>query len=74
MSSVDPQKLIKEAFGHLNAFKRARTLANQARMSGAHEQAKEYELQCYQRFDALELSLRAVQRGLYNDTSEEDHD
>lgn len=50
------EDLIKEAFYHLNSFKRHRTLHDMKPDKNHHM------LKMYQHIDALELAIRAIQK------------
>jgi len=56
--------LIGLAFKNINAYKRHRVLAESARRDGNTEKAIYHELKRYQYIDSLELTLRAIQKGL----------
>lgn len=65
---MSKEELITEAFGNLNAFKRARALEQIERQKGNHERAAMYKLRQYEYIDKLELGLRAIQRETRNQT------
>ena len=56
------EEIIKEAFKHLNAFKRYRAMYETAQYKNDRDQATLLELKMYKSFDQLELSLRGIQR------------
>lgn len=58
--------LIKQTFRHWNSMKRDLALAEIAREEGRFEDAKNHELKFYKTAYKMELSLRAVQRGVFN--------
>ena len=58
------QDLVTKAFSYLNAYKRHRALTQINRLEGNRDQANFHELKQYQFIDSLELSLRAIQKGL----------
>lgn len=66
--------LIGLAFKNINAYKRHRVLAESARRDGNTEEAIYHELKRYQYIDSLELTLRAIQKGLreINELTEDD--
>lgn len=55
------EHLIKQAFRHLNAYKRFRALEQNEREKGNHESADRLELNKYRATDQLELTLRGLQ-------------
>lgn len=61
--------LIGISFTNINAYKRHRALAESSRREGDTDNAIYHELKQYKTIDGLELSLRAIQRGL-RDVSE----
>lgn len=61
MTNMD---LIGLAFKDINAYKRHRVLAESARRDGNTEEAIYHELKRYKYIDSLELTLRAIQKGL----------
>jgi hypothetical protein len=54
--------LIKDAFKHLNTFKRFRAMHDTATTKGDMRAAEELELKMYKSIDQLELSIRGIQR------------
>lgn len=64
LTTITERELITQMFGHLNSFKRHRALKHMNRIKGERELASFHELKEYQMIDALELSLRAVQKGV----------
>jgi hypothetical protein len=56
--------MVKQTFKHLNSFKRFRALEEIERNKGNIDQADKMELMQYKTIDALELSLRGLQREL----------
>lgn len=63
------EELITESFGYINSFKRHRALAD------IKQHDKNYhELQMYKMIDKLELSLRAINKELRDETKEEQND
>lgn len=56
------QELISKAFKRVNDFKRHRSLAKTADIEGNREKQTYHSLKMYELFDALELTLRAIQR------------
>lgn len=58
------ENMFKNAFYHLNSFKRHRSLYNMERSKHSSEQEKlnYHELKMYQFVDNLELALRALQK------------
>ena len=73
-TTLSNQELVKKAFTYLNAFKRHRALEQINRQDGNHDQGNYHELKAYQLFDNLELSLRAIQKGLRDVKELEDVD
>lgn len=68
--------LIKQTFRHWNSMKRDLALAEIAREEGRFEDAQRHELKFHKTALKMELSLRAVQRGVLsledvNDDNEE---
>lgn len=64
--------LIKQAFQNLNAMKRFQTQEEIERQKGRTGVAEQYELKKLKSQFRLELSLRAIQKEIYNDDSHED--
>lgn len=58
-------ELIKQAFGYLNNFKRARALEQVKREEGKFEDVNYQKLQQYMMIDQLELAMRAIQKNNY---------
>jgi hypothetical protein len=58
--------LIKQAFGYLNSFKRARALEQVKREASKYEDVNYQKLQQYMLIDQLELALRAIQKNQYS--------
>jgi hypothetical protein len=56
--------LIKQAFKHLNSFKRYRALGESAGERGNSSEAERMELLQYKTIDQLELTLRGLQSEL----------
>lgn len=56
------EDLIKEAFNHLNAFKRSRALEQVEREKMNHDKAMQHRLHQFENVDKLELTLRAIQK------------
>lgn len=56
--------LIGLAFKNINGFKRHRSLAETSRQEGNTDRAIYHELKQYKFIDGLELTLRAIQKGL----------
>lgn len=57
------EEQIKQAFRHLNAFKRFRALTETAReKQKSMQEIERLELQAYKSIDQLELQLRGIQR------------
>lgn len=54
--------LIKDAFKHLNTFKRFRAMHETAIQRGDAHEAEKMELKMYKSIDQLELSIRGIQR------------
>lgn len=70
----DNKELVIIAFQHLNTYKRARARADFERKEGNRDAADIWELRKFRAIDGLELSLRAIQKGLRNiseDTEDE---
>lgn len=57
------QNLLSECFYYINSFKRHRVLENVRRQSGDIPKANYHRLKQFELIDALELALRAVQKG-----------
>lgn len=56
--------LIGLSFRNINGFKRHRALADSARQDGNMDRAIYHELKQYKYIDSLELTIRAIQKGL----------
>lgn len=56
--------LISQAFSYVNDFKRSRTIAEASRKDNNMDKAIFNELKQYKSIDGLELTLRAIQKGL----------
>lgn len=58
------QELISKCFYYINGFKRHRALAQIRKQEGKFDKSIYHELKSYQLLDSLELTLRAVQKGV----------
>lgn len=63
VSQMTQQELITQCFYYLNSFKRHRALEQIKKNEGSHDQTQYHVLKQYQFIDALELGLRAIQKG-----------
>lgn len=61
---VNSRTQIDRAFKAWNSAKRALTLADIAKSEGRHDDAIRHELEFYKQCSRLELSLRAIQKGI----------
>ena len=62
-NELSQSELIHKCFFYLNSFKRHRALAEIKRQEKDYEKANFHTLKQYQFIDALELGLRAIQKG-----------
>jgi hypothetical protein len=60
----DNKELLTIAFQHINAYKRSRALADYNRKEGNRDKADIHELKRFRAIDGLELTMRAIQKGL----------
>ena len=61
---INSRTQIDRAFRAGNSAKRALTLADIAKSEGRYDDAMRYELEFYKQCSRLELSLRAIQKGI----------
>lgn len=68
---MSKEELVKEAFKYINSFKRSRALEQLEKEKGNFDNMNFRKLQQYEMIDKLELSLRAIQKELRGNNTEE---
>lgn len=64
-------ELVNLGFTYANSFKRHRALAQIKKYEGDTDQSNYHNMKTYEMFDNLELTLRAIQRGMKEEATQE---